>query len=55
MKKIILFGAGYFGEAAYDKLRKAGEILFYADNNQNKVGTRLHDIEIIDISRETLI
>ncbi len=51
MKKIILFGAGYFGEAAYDKLRKAGEILFYADNNQNKVGTRLHDIEIIDISR----
>lgn len=51
MRKIILFGAGFFGEAAYYKLNNVVEILFYVDNDQSKKGKKLHDIEIIDISR----
>lgn len=51
MRKIILFGAGFFGEAAYYKLNNVGEIIFYVDNDKSKKGKKLHDIEIIDVSR----
>lgn len=51
MKKIILFGAGFLGDAAYYKLRKSGEIIFYVDNDQHKVGKKLHNIEIINVHK----
>lgn len=51
MKKIILFGAGFYGEAAYYKLKKNCDILFYVDNDKNKSGSKLHGIEIIDLRR----
>lgn len=51
MKQIILFGAGFFGEAAYYKLSKFNDILFYVDNDKNKTGKSLHGIEIIDVPK----
>ncbi len=51
MKKLILFGAGFFGESAYYKLNKDREIIYYVDNDINKAGKRLHDIEIINAQR----
>lgn len=51
MKNIILFGAGVYGEAAYYKLKKNGNILFYVDNDKKKLGCKLHGVEIIDIQK----
>lgn len=51
MKKIILFGAGNYGDKAYCKLKRQGKIAYYVDNNPNLHGTSLHDIPIIS-SRE---
>ncbi len=51
MKKIILFGAGFLGEAAYYKLNRFGEIIFYVDNDRRKAGKKLHNIEIIDFRK----
>lgn len=35
MKKIILFGAGNYGDKAYRKLKGQGNIAYYIDNNPN--------------------
>lgn len=51
MKNIVLFGAGFYGETAYYKLKKIYDILFYVDNDKNKSGSKLHGIEIIDLQR----
>lgn len=51
MKNIVLFGAGFYGEAAYYKLKKKCNILFYVDNDKNKSGCKLHGIEIINTQR----
>lgn len=47
MKKIILFGAGVYGEVAYYKLKLQGDIEYYVDNNPSKQNTKLHNIPII--------
>lgn len=47
MKKVILFGAGSYGNIAYYKLKSQKEIVYYVDNNPNMQGTRLHNIPII--------
>lgn len=51
MKDIILFGAGFWGDAAYFKLQNSGKIIFYVDNDKNKTGLKLHNIEIINLQR----
>lgn len=47
MKKIILFGAGFYGKNAYYKLKNQFEILFFADNNPALDGTELFGIQVI--------
>lgn len=49
MKKIIIFGAGYYGTRAYYKLKQWEEIVYYVDNNSNIQGTKLHNIPIISV------
>ena len=51
MRKVVLFGAGFYGNAAYYKLKNVTEILYYVDNSSEKVGKQLHGIEIININR----
>lgn len=47
MKKVILFGAGVYGDVAYFKLKLQEDIEYYVDNNPSKQATRLHNIPII--------
>lgn len=49
MKSVILFGAGFYGDAAYYKLKDTADILYYVDNSPEKIGKQMHGIEIIDI------
>ncbi len=51
MKKILIFGAGFLGEAAYYKLRQICNILYYIDNDRNKTGKKLHNITIINMQK----
>lgn len=46
--KIIIFGCGEYGEEAYDITHNNHNILYFADNNPDKISNRLHGIEIID-------
>ncbi len=47
MKKIILFGAGFYGQGAYFKMKEQFEILYFADNNLALAGTKLFGIPVI--------
>lgn len=47
-KNVILFGASNFGNTAYLFLKDKYNIIYYCDNDINKVGKTLNDIEIID-------
>lgn len=47
MKKVILFGAGVYGNEAYYKLKLQEDIEYYIDNNPSKQATKLHNIPII--------
>lgn len=48
MKKIIIFGAGYYGKCAYYKLTKNGySIDFYVDNNVNIQGTKIEGVKVL--------
>lgn len=49
MKKIIIFGAGYYGNIAFYKLKGHKEIAYYIDNNVHMQGTKLHNIPIISV------
>lgn len=49
MKKIIIFGAGYYGNIAFYKLKGHKEIVYYVDNNVHMQGTKLHNIPIISV------
>lgn len=50
MKKVIIFGAGAYGNWAYYKLKENREIAYYVDNNSIAHGTKFHDIPIISAS-----
>lgn len=50
MKKCVIFGAGFYGKEAFDKLNKYYEIVYYVDNNCSLHEKFLHGIEIISIS-----
>lgn len=45
--KIILFGAGYFGEIAYKELYKKHKIVCFADNNEMLAGKTIENIPVI--------
>lgn len=47
LKKIIVYGAGDYGNKAYEKFGK--RIIFYADGNKSKVGQEKNGIEIISV------
>jgi len=49
VKKIIIFGAGSYGNRAYYKLKRNGSIAYYVDNNSQIQGTSLNGIPIISI------
>lgn len=51
MKKVVLFGAGFYGDAAYYKLKDLVNILYYVDNSPKKTGQYLHGIQIITIEK----
>lgn len=45
--KIILFGAGYYGEIAYKELHRKHKIVCFADNNEMLVGKTIENIPVI--------
>ena len=47
MKKIIIFGTGFYGKSAYYKLKDQFEILYFADNDPLLCGAELFGIKII--------
>lgn len=49
--KIIIFGAGFYGKQAYEKLKDNYEIVCFVDNNQALAGTYLFDIPIISADK----
>ena len=49
MNNIFIFGAGFYGDAAYYKLKNLGKIIYYVDNNLEIQGSKLHDIQVISI------
>lgn len=48
-KKIIIYGAGDYGNRAYRKF--ADRIAYYADKSKEKVGTYINDIEVISVEQ----
>mgnify|MGYP001068213013 CR=1 FL=1 len=49
--KIILFGAGLYGRQAFEILREKYEVVGFADNNQELVGSYLFEIPIISADK----
>ncbi len=49
MKKVVLFGAGFYGDRGYYKLKNDTEIVNYIDNDSKKNGKKLHGIKIIGV------
>lgn len=47
MKKLILFGAGFYGKSAYNKFHDQFEILYFADNNPDMEGKELFGVPVI--------
>ena len=47
MKKVIIFGAGFYGQSAYYKIKTQVEIICFADNNPALSGAELFGIPII--------
>lgn len=47
MKKIILFGAGFYGHNAYYKMSTQFEIVYFADNNLALDGTEILGVPVI--------
>jgi len=35
MKKVVIFGAGYYGQKAYLRLKEKNNVIFFVDNNPN--------------------
>ena len=50
-KKIILFGAGFYGREAFGNLKEEYEIVCFADNNSKLAGTQLFGIPIISADK----
>lgn len=48
-KPIIIYGAGTYGQKAYEKYRD--KVVFFADRNEKKVGERISGIEILSVDR----
>lgn len=48
---MVLFGAGFYGDAAYYKLKNFVDILYYVDNSVEKAGKYLHGVEVITIEK----
>lgn len=48
-KKYIIFGAGKDGREVYSHLNP-DDIAYFCDNNNEKVGTKIYDIEVISFS-----
>lgn len=55
MKKIILFGAGYYGQCAYRKMSNCFEILCFVDNSILLHGTKLYGIPVISATELTRV
>lgn len=47
MKECIIFGAGFYGSAAYYKLSQFYKVIYYADNNENLWGNMMNGLRII--------
>lgn len=50
-KRIVIFGAGFYGKSAYWKLKDKFEVLFYVDNNKKMHGQKYEGIDIISPSK----
>ena len=50
-KKIIIFGFGYYGKNAYQRLKSEYEILYFADNNEKNNGMTYNSIQVINGSK----
>lgn len=46
-QKIVIFGAGTLGKSAYQYYKESHEICFFADNNEDLVGTEIDGVKII--------
>ena len=55
MKKVVLFGASKMGEIAYKKLKDKYEIIAFVDNDKNKWGKKLKNIEIVEPNKLLLL
>lgn len=49
MENVILFGASKLGKIAYLMLKDKFNILYFCDNDKNKIGSKLNNIEIISL------
>lgn len=45
-KKIILFGAGFYGKKAYDRFKNRYEIILIVDNNAENVDAKLFEVPV---------
>ena len=50
-QKTILFGASQLGKLAFDYLKNKYDIVYYCDNDKNKVGNQFNGLEIIDVQK----
>lgn len=46
-KSCVVYGAGYYGQKAYELLD--GNVAFFIDKNKNLIGTKKNDVDIIGI------
>lgn len=46
MKDYIIFGTGRFGEEAYKEYSKKGNVKFFIDTNEDKIGKTIYNLEI---------
>lgn len=52
-KKVIIYGAGAYGNKAYQSF--ADRVVYYADQNEEKVGTYLNNVEVISLDKMSKI
>lgn len=51
MEKVILFGASELGKKAFKELKEKYDIKYFCDNDKNKIGKKIYDVEVIDSER----
>jgi hypothetical protein len=49
MQNVILFGAGFYGKGAYDRLKNKFNIMFYIDNNHALWGEKVNGLDVKSI------